>query len=73
MCCGRSRPLTAGPRLATPTAHGVVFAYLGRTALTVTGPATGRPYRFAQTGARVVVDPRDAAALRSVTVLRALR
>ena len=48
-----------------------MFTYLGRTALTVTGPATGRIYRFAAPGARLRVDARDATALRKVPVLRA--
>ena len=45
---------------------------MGRTALTVTGPATGLVYRFAAPGARVRVDARDAIALRRVPVLRAV-
>jgi hypothetical protein len=56
----------------TRTRDGEVFAYQGRTALTVTGPATGMVYRFAAPGARVRVDPRDAAALRRIAVLRAV-
>jgi len=71
MCCGRSRPLHAGPRLNTPTRH-AVFVYVGRTALTVTGPASGRVYRFGGPGAQMSVDPRDAAALGKVSVLRAV-
>jgi hypothetical protein len=69
MCCGRSRSVSAGRRLEAP-ARGVVFTYLGRTALTVAGPATGAVYRFAAPGARVVVDVRDAPALRNIPVLR---
>ena len=40
------------------------------TALTVTGRATGRCYRFPRPGARLAVDPRDAPALRGIAVLR---
>ncbi|MEO8926074.1 MAG: hypothetical protein ABI306_02825 [Caulobacteraceae bacterium] len=47
-----------------------MLAYLGRTALTITGPATGAVYRFAASGARLRIDPRDAPALRKVLVLR---
>jgi hypothetical protein len=49
-----------------------VFAYLGRTALSVRGPATGALYRFLVPGARLQVDSRDAVALRKVAVLRAV-
>jgi len=71
MCCGRSRKVSAGPRLAAP-ARGTVLAYIGRTALTVTGPATGFQYRFAAPGARILIDARDAPALRRIDVLRAV-
>jgi hypothetical protein len=70
MCCGRSRAISAGPRLQPPLASGIVFAYLGRTALTVTGPATRTVYRFATPGAQLRIDPRDAVALRKIEVLR---
>lgn len=49
-----------------------VFAYVGRTALTVTGGATGRQYRFAAPGALAAVDCRDAPSLRQVTLLRSV-
>lgn len=71
MCCGRTRPVTATPRLAPAVRGTEMFTYLGRTALTVTGPATGTVYRFAAPGARLRVDARDAIALRRVPVLRA--
>lgn len=70
MCCGRARHVAASYRPASSKRDGETFAYLGRTALTVTGPATGLVYRFAAPGARVRVDPRDAVALRRVPVLR---
>ena len=72
MCCGRTRHVAASPRHEPSRRDGETFAYLGRTALTVTGPATGLVYRFAAPGARVRVDPRDAIALRRVPVLRAV-
>ena len=71
MCCGRTRPISVNPRLQPPT-RGVVFAYLGRTALTVTGPATGAIYRFPAPGARLRVDARDAAAMQKIAVLRVM-
>jgi hypothetical protein len=46
------------------------FAYVGRTALSAIGHATGASYRFAHPGARVHVDKRDAASLEQVPVLR---
>ena len=72
MCCGRSRHVAASPRLEASKRESEMFTYLGRTALTVTGPATGLVYRFAAPGTRVRVDPRDAIALRRVPVLRAV-
>jgi hypothetical protein len=71
MCCGRTRPISATPRLQPPAGGTEMFTYLGRTALTVTGPATGTVYRFPAPGARLRVDARDAPALRKVPVLRA--
>lgn len=72
MCCGRMRAISASPRLEPPARNGVVFTYLGRTALTVTGPATGTIYRFVTPGAHLRIDPRDAPALQRVAVLRAV-
>jgi hypothetical protein len=72
MCCGRTRHIAASPRHESSRRDGEIFTYLGRTALTVTGPATGLVYRFAAPGTRVRVDPRDAMALRRVPVLRAI-
>ena len=72
MCCGRTRHIAASPRHESLKRDGEVFTYLGRTALTVTGPATGLVYRFAAPGTRVRVDARDAVALRRVPVLRAV-
>ncbi len=48
----------------------VVFVYDGATALTVTGRATQRSYRFPYTGARVAVDVRDVPGMRGIAVLR---
>ena len=46
------------------------FEYVGGTAMTVVGPATGRRYRFGWSGARVAVDLKDVRALRAVPNLR---
>jgi hypothetical protein len=48
------------------------FEYIGKTALTVIGSATGRQYRFASTGAQVAVDSRDAPSMAGVPNLRRL-
>jgi len=71
MCCGRNKPISATARLDTAARASEMFTYTGRTALTVTGPATGTVYRFAAAGARLRVDARDAVALRKVPMLRA--
>jgi hypothetical protein len=71
MCCGRARPsFRPGGIVDAPAMAGAVFEYVGRTALTVTGPATGVVYRFAAPGARQKVDPRDRPALMKVPILR---
>ncbi len=70
MCCGRTRAVSRGSRLDRPPRGGAEFEYVGRTALTVTGPASGVVYRFVAPGARQRVDQRDAAALQRVAVLR---
>lgn len=44
--------------------------YVGRTALVVTGPYTGREYRFPEPGAKLTVDIRDRHALLAIPVLR---
>jgi hypothetical protein len=50
----------------------VEFEYIGRTALTVRGAATGIVYRFKRTGSRVFVRAKDSAALAAVAQLRRL-
>jgi hypothetical protein len=49
---------------------GLTFEYTGKTALTVTGPATGRQYRFDRPGSRQEVDPRDSASVAAIPALR---
>jgi len=58
------------PHFATPP--GVPFVYDGMAELVVTGGATGRRYRFAARGARLIVDPLDAPAMRQMPKLRCL-
>ena len=46
------------------------YQYVGKTALTVIGPRTGRTYRFDRPGAVVIVAPEDSRALAAVTILQ---
>jgi hypothetical protein len=61
-------PVAAPPR--SGPAAGVLFEYVGATGMTVMGGATGARYRFAQTGARVMVDSRDAPSVSAVPNVR---
>jgi len=47
-----------------------VFEYVGNSGMTATGGVTRRRYIFFTPGSRVVVDPRDAASLRAIPLLR---
>ena len=85
-CCGSKRQqLVASAYAASGTAvaaapspsvshgpgpTGVTFVYDGVTGLIVTGRATGRRYRFAERGARLIVDPHDAPLLEMIPKLR---
>jgi hypothetical protein len=82
-CCGQMRaqqrktsspfvhelaaPRTSASRFPMGTAY---FEYIGPTAITVIGNATGRQYRFAIPGVPVVVDARDRWSLARVPLLR---
>jgi hypothetical protein len=78
-CCGKQRERM---RLPSPSTRRTIlsrqatkdqvaaFEYVGKTALTAIGPASGRHYRFSYPGAIVEVDPRDRASLASVPNLR---
>jgi len=55
------------------TGQTAYFSYLGQTGITVTGPYSGRAYRFTANSAPVAVDARDAAALARVPNLRMVR
>ena len=61
---GRTGPLRAATRpMAPPIARSSTailhYQYVGRTALTVVSPTTGRQYRFDKPGAVLQVDARD--------------
>ena len=84
-CCGRqtshfaapaaprhpaSQP-PAAPRPVERTRYAqAFFEYTGTTGLSVTGPVSGKRYRFERTGARLAVDPVDKPALERVPNLR---
>ncbi|MGH9361734.1 MAG: hypothetical protein ACRD2T_07435 [Thermoanaerobaculia bacterium] len=69
MCCGKQRgQFVRSPRSAVPERH--FFRYVGRTAITVAGPVSGKYYRFPAPGATVEADPRDAPSLERVPQLR---
>lgn len=81
-CCGdryagpQGRAASSVPPSRAPASGAPVdptFEYVGRTSLTVTGPATGRHYRFESTGARHVVSRYDAPSLLYVPNLRQVR
>ena len=78
MCCGNSRipfrPGGAGrtPQAASPMPAAGTFENIGRTGVTVVGPATGRRYHFRGPGSRLAVDPRDRASVAEIAQLRAL-
>jgi hypothetical protein len=59
------------PPVSSATRNKPLFEYVGATALTVIGPASGLRYRFDRPGARLAVDPRDRLALEAVPLLRA--
>lgn len=70
---GRERPdESPGVRRSKRYAY-AYFQYLGKTALTVIGPISGKRYRFANHGAIVAVDPNDRRSLSHVPGLRQVR
>ena len=83
-CCGKNRAAAvAAIRSAAEssstqhsgvaamnTTRGTHFEYRGGNSITVVGRGTGYQYRFVGYGARLSVDPRDAASLALVPQLR---
>jgi hypothetical protein len=85
-CCGQKRaqqrqtssafvheltaPHASGSRFPMGMAY---FEYIGPTAITVVGNATGRQYRFATPNVPVTVDARDRGSLARVSLLREVR
>ena len=69
-CCGNKRTAFIGSYSTGGAVQRHFFRYVGRTALTVVGPVSGKYYRFVAPGATVESDPRDAASLEKVPQLR---
>jgi hypothetical protein len=82
-CCGKARtsvivqsstrpePLARpAPSSLQASTAGQLVEYVGSTGLTVRGPASGHVYRFANAGARMLVDGRDAPFLLAIPVLK---
>ena len=82
-CCGQQRfvaqtstsqtsrsAASASSAQSATTPSDPVFEYVGATALVVTGPVTGRAYRFDRRGARLVVSRHDAPSVMHVPHLR---
>ena len=82
MCCGRQQGLesnrfsrvSAGAAIAVEKRQtlpaGVRFEYIGKTALTVVGPVTGKRYRFRWPGECLEIDVRDRSWIAFVPHLR---
>jgi hypothetical protein len=72
-CCGKSESqmgVSARDNSMPPDTRSAIFEYIGRTALTAIGGATGLYYRFEKPGARVMVHFRDRQSLDASPVLR---
>jgi hypothetical protein len=69
-CCGKARSRVAATLGGTVRPKALLFEYVGRTSLTITGTATRTSYRFPRPGARVVVDARDQPSLAAIPLLR---
>lgn len=69
-CCGKQRTQFFGSfSSGGPAPERYFFRYMGRTALTVAGPVSGKYYRFPAPGATVEADPADAPSLEQVPQL----
>jgi hypothetical protein len=69
-CCGKVRSRVTATQADSARPKGFLFEYVGRTSLTIIGPATRTGYCFARPGSRVMVDSRDRASLATIPVLR---
>lgn len=55
------------------TIDNIPFEYIGNTALTVTGNATGKRYRYTKKGEALLIDYRDSLAMMNVPLLKRIR
>ena len=55
---------------ATQNKQGVLFQYIGKTGLTVTGSATRKTYRFNFTGDKQIIEMSDVNAMNGIAVLK---
>jgi hypothetical protein len=71
-CCGQARSQAGiqNNMNASAAPRTVVFEYIGRTAVSVLGRASGIQYRFNAPGARLTVDARDRASLDALPMLK---
>ena len=78
-CCGRTRaqlfamgtnPIAREAPATAAHRYSVQFEYIGKTAMTAIGPASGRRYRFDRPGTVITIDPRDRPGLAQVSGLR---
>jgi hypothetical protein len=76
MCCGRNNQTTnlgSGQATAARPQTTAGAQYIGKTAMTVLGPVSGKIYRFGNSGERVELDRRDLSGLASVPKLKFIR
>ena len=76
-CCGQGRAAaaTSGTQAKPaerprPTQSLALYEYTGASGMTVRGPRSGATYRFGHPGAKVAIDPRDAASIAGLPNLR---
>jgi len=55
------------------TTENIPFEYIGNTALTVTGNATGKRYRYTKKGEALLIDYRDSRGMMNVPLLKRIR
>ena len=82
-CCGGAKRSNVFPMRSVRTSAAmpsfepqttvVIFRYIGRSSLTVYGPASGRKYWFRGQGTELAVDLRDRESMRDVPNIREVR
>ena len=53
--------------------HDINFEYIGKTALSVRGPISGKNYRFSKAGCVQLIDYRDASSMMGIPVLKRMK